>query len=152
MRVNLTAADLLSATGLTEKAVAKLFESIDFDDADFSHAEIQYCLTNDIEISGAHLYSPVQSQAAMETDVPAAWPNSAVLDEDGEVVRQKTWFEYTQWHEVTGGYSIKFSGSPADENKNITLPSFSQIKTWVNKVGGFLTKAEFEAIRVVPEP
>ena len=102
MRVNLTAQDLMSATGLTEKAVAKLFQAIEFDDDDFTHAEIQYCLDNSIELDGAQLYSPVISQTDMEKSVPVAWnwPGDAVTDEDGEYVRQKTFFEYSQFHQV----------------------------------------------------
>jgi len=149
MKVNITASDLVSATGLTEKAVAKLFSQIEFDSSDFSHDEIQYCIDNEIEFSGCHLYSPVLTQSQMNQDVPTAWPGS-MTGEEGEE-RVKTFFEYAQWHAVTGGYSIKFSAGAASANKNISLPNFTQLKVWEAKVNGFLTKAEFDAIKTVEE-
>ena len=153
MRLNLTAQDLISATGLTEKAVAKLFSSVDFEPSDFSHAEIQYCLDNDIEFTSANLYSPVVTMAQMEAlEVPAAWPGSEKFDEEGESLGQKNFEEYGQYHAVDGGYCIKFAGGPKDENNNIRQPTFQQVKVWVNKTNGFKTEAEFQAIRVVEEP
>jgi hypothetical protein len=95
------------------------------------------------------LYSPVLTETQMNADVPAAWPGAEKFDEDGNSLGLKSFFEYTQWHEVTGGYCIKYSSGPADDNKNIKLPTFAQLKVWVNKAGGFLTKEEFDAIRTV---
>lgn len=150
-KINITQQDVIDNENLRNKAIFKLWREVDFDAEDFSHAEVQWALTNDRSITGIALYSPVLTENQMNADVPVAWPSSSVLDEDGEVVRQKTFFEYTQWHTVNGGYCIKFSNGPASENKNISLPTYAQLKVWVTKVGGFLTEAEFNAIKVVNE-
>ncbi len=153
MKATITHQLLSSNPTVQAKAVAKVFNEIEFDPEDFSHAEIQFLLDNDQPFIGARLYSPVLTMNQLtSTEVPAGWPGGEKFDEDGGSLGQKNFEEYAQYFEVTGGYCIRFASGPKDANNNIQRPSFSDVKVWENKVNGFLTKAEFDDIRVIATP
>lgn len=153
MRIEITHQDVADNPTVGNKAIAKMFSAEEWDATDLTHAEIQWAITNDKPIYNAVLYSPVLTMNNLTSiEVPASWPNSEKFDEEGESLGQKNFEEYAQYHAVDGGYCIKFSDGAADANKNIRLPKPSQVPIWENKVNGFLTQVEFEAIRVVEEP
>ena len=149
MRIAPTRAQLEANTNLQAAVLAKAIEQVDFSEDTFTHAEIQYCLDNNIEITRAKLYSPVLSDAQINSSVPVNWPNSRVTE--NEVTRQKTFAEYTTVIPVTGGYCLLFHGGFHDQNGNHNLPTFAQLKVWVNMAGGFMTISEVEEIKIIDE-
>ena len=169
MRMSITAEQIESIPGATnvllEKIVGKLKLSVEdattagflskiigrmsFDAYDWSHSHIQAMLTNDIVVDGMELYSPVFQQATLDALVPGNWPGQPV-NEFG-VALGMTYGEYLRSIEVTGGFCLQFAGGPMDANRNITLPSFAQLKLQITAAGGFLTRAEVDAIRIIVE-
>lgn len=153
MRIAPTSSQLAASESLTSAVLAKVIPEIRFEQEAFSHAQIQYCFDNDIEITETLLYSPVLTQAQTEASVPTNWPDSRVNEgtEEEPVWRQKTYAEYTRIVEVTGGFVAVFTGGAKDSNDNIKYPTWSQMKVWYNQAGGFLTQAEVDEIKVVEE-
>ncbi len=147
MRITgITSAELAANAGLTSIILAKLFNTREWGEEDFTHAEYQWLFDNDKDVDLADLYSPELSTAAMSNDVPANWPDSTITD--GETTRLKTWFEYCQYFATTNGdYIVKFADGAKDTNNNITRPSASQLRIWISTAGGFLTRSEALALR-----
>ena len=156
MRIKPTAAQI--AANLTDWApvmLAKLFENEEWSDRDYGRGWLQNILDNDIKAEGIRAYTPVVNLAATNSNVPANFPNGDVLDEDGEVVRRKTFAEYTHVIEVDGGYVLRMTGTAMGPNRNVTNVNTDQFKVWANLgtfVDEFMTEAEVNEIRVVDEP
>lgn len=136
-----------------KRILMKLWDQVNqkgWDANDFSHNEYDFFITSDIKIENAILYSTILTPAKLDANVPLDWPGSQLLDDEGNPttrVKVRDWFRTT---EVTGGTVVQFSEGPVMYNEAIMPPSWDTLKTQLNLAGGFLTKAEVEAIKIVP--
>ncbi len=147
MRIAPTRSQLAASPELIAAVLQKITANTNFDSQSFSHAEIQYCIDNNIAMEGFVLYSPVLTLAQTQGLVPLAWPGSTKIIDDVEI--RLKWSEYTRMYEVTGGYVLQYRGTYFDTNNNISLPTNSEVRAWIGQGGGFLTQLEVDAIRVV---
>jgi len=132
------------ANALLEKSIARTT----FDRDDLTHAEIQYCFTNNIPIERAVLYSPVKTQAQIDVLVPLAWPGSTKTVDEVEV--RLSWAEYTRVTKVTGGFVLFYRGSDWRPGTNTcNRPTNGQLRAWEGMHNGFLTDTEVKAIQIV---
>jgi hypothetical protein len=155
MKVYPSAAQIQANPEWVGPMLSRLFKYQEFRDDDYGRAWLQTILDNDIKAEGIRAYTPVVNLAATNSNVPANFPNGDVLDEDGEVVRRKTFAEYTHVIEVDGGYVLRMTGTTMDANRNVTNVNTAQLKVWANLgtfVDEFMTEAEVNEIRVVGEP
>ena len=171
MRMSITAEQIESIPGATNVLLRKVVDKLKLNNGDtsragrlsrtlglmsfnayfWSHSHIQAFLDNDIVINSMDLYSPIMSDNQINTDVPLNWPGGHTVDEDDVVVSRLTYAEYMRPTEVIGGTVLQFAGGPMDANRNITLPSFAQLKLQITAAGGFLTRSEVDDIRIIPE-
>lgn len=151
MKLTITPSQLQAQPGLIEILLAKLITKVNFGPDDLSRTQIQYCLNNNINLDKAVLFSPVMTAAQINADVPASWPRSTVKNELDEDVLL-TYSQYLRPTEVTGGWVLQYADGPMDAHQNISLPMNTYLRAQITKFGGFLTKAEVDAIKIVPEP
>jgi hypothetical protein len=152
MKVKPTAAQVKANPDWMPAMIAKLFSTFEWKDSEYGRGWLQSILDEGIKAEGIRAYSPVVPESKINESVPAAWPSSSILDEEGNVVRQKYWKEYTQAIEVTGGYVLRYTSVAADENMNVKNLNSSQFSAWVNKFNGFSTEDEVQEIRIVESP
>lgn len=141
MELNITPTQLRAQPAILDILFAKMVERVQWKTSDLTKDQIQYCLDNDIHIDGAELYSPVMSDNRINTEVPDNWPGGDGL----------TYAEYLRPIDVQGGTVLQFVGGPMMPNRNITLPTFAQLKIQVAMASGFLTRSEVDAIRIITE-
>lgn len=144
MIIRPTRAQIAASETLRDALLAKAIQQFTFEAEALTHTEVQYCLTNNIAIDDAELYSPVLTLAQIEELVPLTWPQSEIAEE------RVMWKDYTKTLEVTGGYVLQYRGSywSGVVTQNINRPTAAQLVTWVNRFSGFLTKAEVDAILI----
>lgn len=144
-----TAAQLNANPALFAVCVSKLVGQIRFNHDDLTRAQYDYALANDIKLENIRAYSPVVQESMIDSFVPESWPGGVERDEEGEIVKRLTFREYTQCFEVGGGWVARFCAARKGDTGAIRNPNWTEFKVWVNTAGGFLTQAEFEAIRTV---
>ena len=98
---------------------------------DWGRAAMQAVLDEDIDATDIRAYSPVMTEAQVNSNVPAGWPDNmitpmtaaevpATYDDDGNELtpyvppvygdeRRKKFSEYTYAYEVTGGWVVRFT-------------------------------------------
>lgn len=141
MKLKISPTQLRAQPAILDILFAKMVERVQWKPSDLNREQIQYCLDNDITLDAMELYSPVMTDAQINANVPLFWP-------DGDNL---TFAEYLRPTEVISGTVLQFVGAPMDANRNIRLPSFSQLKTQITMAGGFLTREEVDAIRIVED-
>ena len=109
--------------------------------------------SEDVEIEGGRLYSPVVPSTTLDNKVPADWPNALKPDpNDPESTVTKKWQEYTHVIEVDGGYVLRFCDDGMVARGNLTWGcDKARLEQWITKFGGYLTIADVEAIKTVQE-
>jgi hypothetical protein len=150
MILDLTPAQLRSQPEIIDVLFSKLMKKTEWKTSELTRSQIQFCFDNDITMDRAELYSPVLTDVQINADVPLSWPDSQVLDVDGLPIKGRTFAEYLRPTEVIGGTVLQFVGRKMDVNRNITLPSWPQLKAQVEIAGGFMMKSEVDAIRIEP--
>lgn len=149
MRLKLTPAQLQEQPAVLEVLFSKMLEKVEWGGDDLTHGQVQYCLDNDIVLDKAVLFSPILTEGQLNAEVPLTWPDSTVLNEEGEVISRKVFGDYLRSTEVVGGIVLQYSGGPKDSNNSIILPTYSQLLAQISLAGGFLTKGEVDAIKIV---
>ncbi len=150
MRLDITAAQLNANPAVQSILFSKILAQTEWDTKDLTHAQLQYCLDNNIGLDKAKLFSPVLTEAQVSAYVPLTWPSSSSTDEEGSVTRV-AFKEYMRPIEVEGGIVLQFVGGKMLPNRCITLPTDGQLRVQIEMAGGFLTELEVDAIRLPVE-
>jgi hypothetical protein len=67
-------------------------------------------------------------------------------------VHRLTYGEYLRTIEVEGGWVMQYAAGPKTANNCIlSTPSDTQLRAQITLGGGFLTQAEVDAIKMLPE-
>jgi len=90
----------------------------------------------------------VVNPSVLRNDVPINFENSSIFDEDGELIRQKTWLEYTTTY-LKDGTAIILIGY-RDENGNRSEEvSYKELRDYVNHFGIDLIKHRDDFIDLI---
>lgn len=160
MRFLPTAAQIISNEVIQARLLEKIMPNYDFDARTVTHAELLYCIDNDMQVDGVIVYSPPLTTTQINYKVPNTWPGAYWTDEEGNNTVTKTFEEYTHAEPVEGGkFCLLFTMTAKGPTGAIKYVNLLGLKTWVAKVktvlpatDGFISPEEYEAIKVVPEP
>jgi len=150
MKILATAPQMEANPILAFKLIEKLLKYESLDNGQLNHGELQYCLTNNIRVEAIRAYSPVILESVIDSFVPEGWPGATYEDAEGETQRV-TYRNFTQCFEVTGGWCARFCAGRKTINGGISNPSWNEFKVWENQANGFLTEAEFQAIKITTD-
>ncbi len=113
-----------------------------------STEQIQVCLDAGVEINEATLYSPVVPRTTLDNKVPSDWVGA--LKEDGTT---KTWEEYTHVFDYGSDTCCVLFRNNQDVNGNLlTQSTDKQVRAYIEKFGGFMSKQEFLAWQALVAP